>query len=401
MKRRDFLKTAGTAGAAGAVGAFGGLAAASKNTEAAETPHIREYRRLGRTGVKISDISFGGGDLSHPSLMARAVDMGINYFDTAPDYGASEATIGKYLTQSGNRDKVYIATKFCSKGMYPAHLDSDAREADYITAVEESLRRMSTDYTDFIFVHAMGEGGRGLEARLFSEEMLNAYEKLKKAGKARFLAVSSHGPTRMEDLLMKAVRSGHYDVIMPAHNFMKFPNVPAVMKAAAAADVGVVTMKTLAGARAVDLDPGEEPFEHAAFKWVLNNPNVAGLIVTISNARDLAHYVRASGGAFTESSQRTLDKYMLAHSGEYCRTGCGDCLPACEKGVNVAGVLRQEMYFTSYRRQKTAMEAYAKMTPNAAACAGCADTACQKACPYGLRIKELLSLAHEKLTFNA
>jgi len=392
MKRRDFLKTTG----AGAVAGLTVLGGESKAQAAA--PSIKEYRTLGRTGLKISDISFGGGHLSSPSLMARAVDMGINYIDTAPDYGPSEATIGRYLKQSGGRDKIHIASKFCHKEMYPGHLDTGASTQDYIDAVQGSLQRMNTDYLDVVFVHAMGEDGRGFEDRLLAGNMLEAYTKLKKAGKVRFLAVSSHGPNKMEKLLLAAVRSGHFDLIMPAHNFMAFPNVPNVIKEAQERNVGVIAMKTLAGAKKMNLKTGDEPFEHAAFKWVLQNRAIAGLIVTISNARDLKFYVEASGQAFTKSSQRTLDRYRTAFSSEYCRTGCGECLGSCPEGVNIAGVLRYDMYFSGYGQEKRAMEQYARIEPKADVCGGCGEAACESACPFGLPVRSLLGRAHENLT---
>ncbi len=396
MKRRDFIKTTSI----GAVAGLGGIRIASQEANASEPVSIKKYGTLGRTGLKISDISFGGGALNSPTLMAKAVEMGVNYFDTAPDYGPSEKTIGKYLKKSGGRDKVHIATKFCDKEFYPGHLDADAPESRYIEVVEESLGRMNTDYVDLVFVHAMGEESREYESRLLSENMLNAFAKLKKAGKARFLAVSSHGPVRMEELMMKAVKSGHYDVIMPAHNFMKFPKAPDVIEEAGKRNIGVVAMKTLAGAKEMKLDTKGDDFAHAAFKWVLQNPNIAGLVVTIKNFQSLSHYVKASGKTFTKESQYTLDQYKTAYSTEYCRTGCGDCLGACPEGLNIAGVLRQQMYFTDYHEEKKAMTGYARMSPNADVCASCSSAPCESACGYNLPVKALLTRAKESLTFR-
>ncbi|MBF0633853.1 MAG: aldo/keto reductase [Nitrospinae bacterium] len=396
MNRRDFLL------ASGAVAVGLGASAAETAAAAEETaPRIKKYNPLGKTGLKISDISFGAGKLNTPSLVARAVDMGVNYFDTAPDYGQSEANIGKYIKESGARDKMVIASKFCKRVGYPGHLDADAPEKDYIESVEGSLKTLNTDYLDVVFVHAMGEPGVKFEERLLSQNMLNAYEKLKKAGKARFLAVSSHGTNRLEELLTRAVKSGHYDIVMAAFNFMKFPGIPDLLKEAASANVGVIAMKTLAGAKEMNLDPGAELFSHAAFKWVLKNPQVAGLVVTISSAQDLAEYVKASGEPFTKKSQQTLDRYMAAYTKEYCRTGCGDCVGSCQSGVDIPGVLRQWMYFADYHDEKRALQAYAGMNPKADACGACEAAMCESACPYGLPVANLLSRAHEGLSFTA
>lgn len=396
MNRRDFLLASGSA-------AIGLGSSTNTNTASAEeaAPRIKKYNPLGKTGLKISDISFGGGKLNTPSLVARAVDMGVNYFDTAPDYGQSEANIGKYVKESGNRGKMLIASKFCKRVGYPGHLDADAPESEYIEAVEGSLKAMNTDYLDVVFVHAMGENGVKFEERLLSHNMLNAYEKLKKSGKARFLAVSSHGPNKLEDLLIKAVKSGHFDIVMAAFNFMKFPGIPDLLREAASRNVGVIAMKTLAGAKDMNLDPGAELFSHAAFKWVLKNTEVAGLVVTISSAQELAEYVRASGEPFTKKSQQTLDQYMAAYTKEYCRTGCGDCAGSCPAGVDIPGVLRQWMYFADYHDEKRAMQTYGAMNPKADACGLCDAAPCQSACPYGLPVADLLSRAHEGLSFSA
>lgn len=397
MKRRDFLLASGAAAASGLIAPIANTEAIAEENQ----PKIKKYNPLGKTGLKISDISFGAGKLNTPSLVARAVDMGVNYFDTAPDYGQSEANIGKYVKESGNRSKMIIASKFCKRVGYPGHLDAEAPESDYIESVEGSLKTMNTDYLDFVFVHAMGENGVKFEERLLSQNMLSAYEKLKKAGKVRFLAVSSHGPNRMEELLLKAIRSGHYDVVMGAFNFMKFPGIPGVLKEASQRGVGVIAMKTLAGAKEMNLDAGSELFSHAAFKWVLKNPEVAGLVVTISSAQDLAEYVRASGQPFTHKSQLTLDRYMTAYTKEYCRTGCGDCIGACPENVDIPGVLRQFMYFSDYHDEKRAMVAYSAMNPKAGSCGSCDGAPCDSACPYGLPVASLLSRAHDALSFPA
>lgn len=88
MNRRDFLKVA----------AFTTTTAAAAPDLHAETtpdaPSVKSYRAIGKTGLKMSDISFGAGKLSAASMVLRAVDSGINYFDTAPDYGPSEKPLG-------------------------------------------------------------------------------------------------------------------------------------------------------------------------------------------------------------------------------------------------------------------------------------------------------------------
>jgi predicted aldo/keto reductase-like oxidoreductase len=396
MKRRDFLKVAALSTAA--------MAAPPLYADTVpDAPAVKSYREIGKTGLKMSDISFGAGKLSAASMILRAVDSGINYFDTAPDYGQSEKTIGEAMGKI-QRDKIIITSKFCNPMPYPGHLPLGTKKKEYIASVEGSLSRMKTDWLDFIFVHAIGEMNKDMEAerkRLLSDEMFEAVAELKKAGKVRFLGTSSHGPHNMEELLMTAVKSGRFDVIQPSFNFMKFPKLPEVMKEAHKRGVGVIAMKTLAGAKDMKVEGKGEEFSHAAFKWVLKHPEISGLIVTMKTVPDIELYLKASGAKFTASDQRILDRYARLYSREYCRTGCGECEGSCPAGVEIASVMRYRMYFRDYGMEKRAMESYALLKKNAAACYGCDDPACLGRCPYGLHVKNMLCDAHESMSFMA
>jgi predicted aldo/keto reductase-like oxidoreductase len=399
MKRRDFLKAAAVLTAASSVPGLH----AEATPETQDAPRVRSYRNIGKTGLRMSDISFGGGRLSAASMVLRAVDSGINYFDTAPDYGQSEKTIGEAMGRL-ERHKIIITSKFCNPMPYPGHLPLGTKKKGYISSVEGSLKRMKTDYLDFIFVHAIGEMDKNLETekkRLLDSDMLEAFATLKKAGKVRFLGTSSHGPNNMEELLMAAVKSGQFDVIQPSFNFMKFPQLPDVMKAAYKSGVGVIAMKTLAGAKETNIEIRGEEFSQAAFKWVLKYPEISGLIVTMKTASDLDLYLKASGAKFTAADQRALDRYSSLYSSDYCRTGCGQCEGYCPAGVQIATVLRYRMYFKDYGMEKRAMESYSSLKQSAAACTGCLQPVCISKCPYGLPVKEMLSDAHQSMTFLA
>lgn len=399
MKRREFLSTS----VAIPTAALAGTPAIAEARR--EKAQVKTYTQVGRTEMRVSDISCGGGRLPSASLVLRAIDQGINYFDTAPDYGRSEEYIGEALARFKPRDKVYIASKFCNHVPYKAgisHLQEPSDKQAYKTAVEGSLRRLQTDYLDVAFVHAIGELNdyEREHARLFDPDMLEAAAELKQAGKIRYLAVSSHGPHNMERLLTEAVQSGHFDLIMPAFNFMKFPKVPDLLKEAQARGVGVIAMKTLAGARETDIErPADTPFEHAAFKWVLAHNEVAGLVVTMKSARDIDFYLQASGEALTAADMEVLDRYAALHGRDYCRTGCGDCETACPQGVPIASILRYQMYFDNYGDEKQAMRSYSGLPRNVTACADCTDQVCNSACPYGLPVAFKLQAAHEALSF--
>lgn len=403
MKRRQFLRSSLTLSAASALGASPAIAAGQEAQASGEEPRVRRYRPLGSTGFEMSDISFGTGALSSPNLFLRALERGINYFDTAPDYGQSEEHMGKVLAKYKKRDEIFIASKFCDHVPYQdgvSHLQLPKTKADYVAAVEGSLKRLNTDRLDVVFVHAIGEldDRQREQNRLLDENMLEAVTSMKKAGKIRNLACSSHGPHGLEPLLTQAIDSGHFDLIMPAFNFMSFPKLPEIIKKAKEKGMGVVAMKTLAGAKAMEIQAGEAPFEHAAFKWVLQHPEVSGLVVTFKNYQHLDHYLAASGQQFAEADQAVLDRYAAQFGSDYCRTGCGDCESACPASVKIATILRYQMYFEDYGDQKKAMEKYAALGSGIDACATCATQDCLRACPHDLPVPGKLDAAHRSLT---
>ncbi len=419
MKRRDFLKASAVVTAAIVSSPFE-LHAGSKK------PVVRKYRRLGKTGLKMSDISLGCGKIPSSSFVLRAIGRGINYLDTAPDYGQSEDHIGEAMKKI-QRDKIILASKFC-KPQRRGHLPYGSKKKDYISAIEKSLSRLNTDYLDICFVHSIGGLSKDFEEekkRLFDEEMLSAVEALKKAGKIRFLAVSSHGPHNMEALMTAAVTSGHFDVIMPVFNFMTFQNIPDVLKDAKKAvesavknlrpclkntdllkeakkrNVGVVAMKTLAGARELSFEKNGVAFQPAAFRWTLSHPEVSGLVVTMKTISQLDLFLTASGESVTAKDRKILDLYAKRFDGEYCRTGCSKCESQCPEGVEIATSLRYHMYFRDYGMEKRALESYAGLRKNAESCLDCEQEYCAGACSYGLPVKALLLETHETLTFMA
>jgi len=414
MNRREFLKSSLLIGGTAVLGS-------TKSSHAdTEKATIQVYNEIGKTGLKMSDISFGCGKLSSASLIARAMNRGINYFDTSPDYGNSEEVLGEAIKKLKKRDKMIIASKFCDKELYPGHLPLGSKKKDFIEAVNGSLSRLNTDYLDICFVHAIGEGTslfsaalkripgikpsektkRQEKKRLLDENLLSAVETLKKAGKIRSLGVSSHGPFFLEDLLMTAITSGYYDLIMMAFNFMKFPKIPTLLHEAGKRKVGVVAMKTLAGAKAMDLSPKDDIFEHAAFKWTLKQKGVNGLVVTIKTTDQLDLYVKASGKKFSASDQALLDQYKKLYTAKYCRTGCGECLDSCRSNVNIASILRYQMYFQDYGMEKKAIKRYSSLKQKAGVCNSCIDLPCEQACPYGLPVSSMLQTAHNQLSFG-
>jgi predicted aldo/keto reductase-like oxidoreductase len=190
-----------------------------------------------------------------------------------------------------------------------------------------------------------------------------------------------------------------------AYNFANWPGLHEIFRDAHQRGVGVVAMKTLKGARhtqLADFTPSErESFAQAAFKWVLANPDVSGLVVSISHFDQIDEYLFASGRSLSEHDQALLEKYDRLVANDYCRPGCGACLPACPHGVAVDDVLRYQMYADAYGREKQAMRQYARLATErqAAHCLAC-PAPCQDACPHGLPVREKLVRAHQQLSWG-
>jgi uncharacterized protein len=400
--RREFLKS-------GALASLGiGLALAEPaSASVSHAPKVRRYSALGRTGMHILDISFGADRLSlgQQDLVHHALDRGINYFDTADDYrgGESETTLGKALR--GERDKVFITSK---SSAWP----ETKREA-IMQALEGSLRRLQTNHVDVYFNHAVNDINR-----LKNQEWYEFAEAAKKQGKVRFTGMSGHAGNLIE-CLDYGIDSGHFDVILCAYNFgqdprfyqhwlsdldwvARQPELPRVIDKAKGREVGVVGMKTLMGARLNDMRPyerGGATFSQAAFRWVLSNRNVDGLIVSMTTAEAIDEYLGASGSrAADEQSLPLLRRYAQMHGTSYCKHACNACAGVCPADVAIADVMRTRMYAVDYDDLRMAREEYARIADSAEACLSCTAKPCADACPHGLRIADLTAPTHRLLS---
>jgi predicted aldo/keto reductase-like oxidoreductase len=406
LTRRDVLTSAGAlAGGLALAGCKYGSQAylASKVPPADPRPEwadarVRAYRPLGSTGFEISDVSFGSAELDNVEIVRNAVGRGINYFDTSPDYSnaKSERAIGEGIAGTP-RDKLFVASKFCTpNGHLPTHVSVE----NAIRAVEDSLLRIGTDYIDLVHVHACNS-----VERLMSPNIHEAFDRLKEAGKVRFLGVSSHTPD-LEVVMRHAVASDRFDVIMVAYNYDYFPTIGEIFHDAHQKGMGVMAMKTLKGAfhskRDEFSDTEKEAFSQAALKWVLSNPDVSGLVISMNRPDQINEYLMASGQPFEPADQALLERYDTLASGVYCRPGCGACLDSCPNDVPIDDVLRWRMYSENYGRHEEASNRFAALDPRRTT-DGCVDCAapCASACPFDLQVKERLLGAAEILRGQA
>ena len=358
---------------------------------------VQSYGRLGRTEWPISDTVLGAGRLRADDwkIVRGALDRGINYIDTAPDYSVngSELAVGRAL-KGFRRDQVFLATKFCTP---IGHLPVGTPVARYKEVIEESLTRMGTDYVDLVHIHSCDDVDR-----LMDPNVHEAFDILKAEGKTRFLGVSTHTP-RLQVVANQAIASGRFDVMMLAYHHGIWPQLSGIVdRAADEQDMGIVAMKTLKGARHRNLEDFHDAntYAQAALKWVHSNPKVSCAVISFFEMQHLDEYLYASGQRLTNEDVAVLNRYDQSIIGSYCAPHCGDCLDSCPEGVPISDVLRHRMYFEDYHDERNAMELYSKLEVNASACIGC-SAPCLGSCPVGIHIPERTQGAHELLSFDA
>jgi len=406
--RRDFLRAGGTIGTAVAAGA------AAANGAPAEMPGIRRRVTLGRTGIEVPDISFGTFNIESDTdarLVHHALDRGITHFDTAEGYteGRAERVLGRALR--GRRDQVTITTKYWAVPEQPAD--------DLMARLEDSLRTLGTDYVDVFMNHAVNDVAR------LGDEWQRFATLAKEQGKVRAIGMSGHAP-RLAQCMEYALDQKIVDVFLVAYTYAQQPSfqdsvkaylsewlpsldivatqahLPAMVQRAHDQGVGVMVMKTLKGARLNDMRPFERPgrtYAQAAFRWVLSDPGVDGLVVTMNSPEQIDEYVAASGSDGPDREDLALlARYLAKNAGSSCLIGCGDCLSSCPAGVSIPDVLRMRMYDLDYHAAPVARREYARLEANAEPCLGCSGAPCAGACPSGVDIAGLARDTHRRLT---
>jgi aryl-alcohol dehydrogenase-like predicted oxidoreductase len=224
-----------------------------------------ELRTFGRTGMKLSVLGFGcgavgglmvrGDPADQERTVARAIDSGVNYFDTAVQYGngESEKNLGRILERLKPAN-IAVGTKV---RIPPAEY---GRIADNITkSIEASLARLRLDHVDIFHLHnpiTTGEGGTALSVRQVLGEVVPAFERLRQEGKTRFLGITAVGDTAalQEVIDSRAFDSAQvvYNVLNPSAAEALPQNYPAhdygrLFDHTQNAGVGVVGIRVLAG----------------------------------------------------------------------------------------------------------------------------------------------------------
>ncbi len=393
--RRGFLKKAAAIGLGAAVGgtAFRWPRRAAAQIALPQRPMPR--RPFGRSGIEVSTLSLGGmfDILNNRLMLAKALEWGIDYWDTAEGYGGgrSEEGIGRWFARNPDtRRQVFLVTKLSLR-----------RGADFTPRLEASLKRLHTDHIDLLFVH----GIRGIDDM---DPRLEAWSQaMKKAGKLRLFGFSTH--SNMEDCLEGAARLPWIDGIMFTYNYrlMYEPRMKAAVETCYRAGIGLTAMKTQGGGPVKSdsdseiemagrfMQKGFTPHQ-AKLMAVWEDKRIAcicsqmpNLTIMATNAAAAVDQIRLS-----QSDHALLAQYDRETRSDYC-AGCGRlCSEVLGKNVPISDVMRCLMYVHSYQDLMLARSTFEKVPAQTRALLARLDfNEAERSCPRNLPIGRMMQEA--------
>lgn len=377
MKRRDFLRS-GLAGAAGLT-VFKNTAMAT----VADEPVI--YRTLGRTGLRLPVVSFGVMRSDNNSLVQAAYEGGMKMFDTAHGYmnGRNEEMLGKFFSTL-ERDTFVVATK-----VKPAGVDSrtglpsaDTTAADFLEKFDLSMKRLMLDHVDILYMHAIDS----IEM-VRHEAIVNAMLELKRKGRVRFIGISTH---KNEPLVINTMADdGIWDVVLTSYNYRQTyrDDMNSAIEKAAAAGMGIVAMKTMAGGW-LDRERTQPVNAPAALKWVLSNPGVHTTIPGITAFDQLTADLRVMRDITLTTEEEAILIAQSSSPGLYCNA-CSNCMPGCKRQLPIPELMRAYMYAYGYGDLAMAKELLAGTAVPHDPCAGC--DSCTADCIRSFNLREKIN----------
>ena len=330
-----------------------------------------DYITLGKTGLKISRLGFGGIPIQKidaagtRALMLQLQAAGVNYIDTARGYTVSESYLGQAL--EGIREDFVLATK------------SMARDAENMAKdIDISLANLRTDYIDLYQIH--NPSVAQLEQVVAPGGALEALKAAKEAGKIGHIGLTAHSL----EVFKMALEMDWVETVMFPYNIVETQGESLIRKCAQK-NIGFVAMKPLAGGALEDAT--------LAIRFIAANPDVTVIIPGMAEEQEIRQNIEAC--QVTELTGEDWEKIQAIRSTlgtEFCRR-CNYCQP-CSQGINISGVFLFEGYLTRYGLGEWAKGRYNAMSKYASDCIGCG--ACENRCPYNLPIRKMLQRAAEK-----
>ncbi len=336
-----------------------------------------QMRRLGRTDLQVSCIGCGGIPIFRAAkpeavkVLRRAMDQGVNYFDTARGYdrGGSEERLAEAI--KGRRDEVVIGSK------------GGARDRDKMMAsVEESLQTLGVDMIDVYKCHgvitpedwqrASGPGGA-------IEGLVSARDQ----GKIRYIGLSGHRP----EVLAKAVQTGLVDVLLIPFNFVKDEAAAQLFPHTQEHDVGVTIMKPIGGSL----------FQHAdiCLRWILQHEAVHTICVGMWKAWEVDQNVVVGRNPEPLNPEEIdwLADERARWDREYCRL-CYTCPPKCSHDVSARDLMILELNYRRFGLEMMMERGMGEQLAATSACEGCDGKECTEACAYDLPVRDLMQGLH-------
>lgn len=325
-----------------------------------------EYRTLGRTGLKISRMGFGGIPIQKideegtRKLLHEMMEKGVNYIDSARGYTVSEQYIGYGL--EGIRDKFVLATKSMSR-------TKEAMAAD----IETSLGNFRTDYIDLYQVH--NPSMEQLDQVMGEDGALEALMEARAAGKIGHIGLTAHSTEVFE----RALELDWVETIMFPYNIVEQQGAELIHKCTEK-NIGFIVMKPLAGGAIEDAS--------LALRYVCSNPDVTVVIPGMAEIHELEQNLAACSNTepLTQEELKEMDKVREQLGTDFCRR-CNYCAP-CTVGINIPSVFLFAGYLQRYDLADWAKDRYSTLKVKASACIGCGK--CEPRCPYHLPIREKL-----------
>ena len=325
-----------------------------------------EYRILGKTGLKISRLGFGGIPIQRvdaeqtKALIHLAREKGINYIDTARAYTVSEEYLGYAL--EGIRQDFILASKTYSRS-------KEAAAAD----IETSLKNLRTDYIDLYQIH--NPSAAELEQVLSPDGALAALQEAKAQGKIGHIGITLHSV----DLFKQAVDFDWAETIMFPYNIVETQGQDLI-HTCAEKNIGFIAMKPLAGG-ALDDAP-------LALSFIAANPDVTVVIPGMATLEEMEQNM-ASMEQPVEIDPQKLQEIRDGLGTQFCRR-CNYCAP-CSAGIPISAVFLMEGYYSRYNLKEWAVARYEALAHTAADCIDCG--LCEERCPYDLPIRKMLEKA--------